>query len=372
MDFTFSDSENEIAQLARTILDDLATNELLRAHENSGNPHDAALWAALAKADLLGLAIPEADGGSGLGFLSLCRFLQEIGRAVAPVPAYSTLVLGAMVLGEFGDADQRAILPEVAAGRAILTAALHEADSSDPLAPTTSVDANGAFTGVKLLVPSGTEADRILVPARAADGSIALGWFSPSGGGVKATAQRESDGLAAASLELTNATPIARLDSNGNGAEILRWLVERAIVARCMMMVGVTERALEMTGAYGRERVQFERPIGSFQAFHQRAADAYIHIESMRLTTWEAAWRIAEGKDATSQVTVAKYCAAEGGAFASFACQHLHGGIGIDVDYPLHRYFKWAIQLEHEFGSARHQLTKLGRAIAANGVPAEV
>ncbi len=369
MDFTFSDSENEIAKLARTILDDFATNELLRAHENSGNPHDAALWAALAKTDLLGLAIPEADGGSGLGFLSLCRFVQEVGRAVAPVPAYATLVLGAMVLGEFGDDDQRAILADVAAGRAILTAALHEADSSDALAPTTTVDVNGAFNGLKLLVPSGMEADRILVPARAQDGSIALGWFNVNGQGVSATPQRESDGLAAAALELRNAIPMMRLDHNGNGAAILQWLVERATVARCMMQLGVTERALEMTSAYGRERVQFERPIGSFQAFHQRAADAYIYIESMRLTTWEAAWRLAEGKVATSQVAVAKYCASEGGAFASYACQHLHGGIGIDVDYPLHRYFKWAIQLEHEFGSARHQLTKLGRDIAANGIP---
>ena len=369
MDFTFSESEGEIAALARTILDDLATNERLRAHEHSGVPHNAELWSALAKADLLGLAIPEADGGSGLGFLSLCRLLQEIARAVAPVPAFASLVLGALALGEFGDDAQRAILVEVAAGNAILTAAMHEPDSSDSLAPTTRCDAHGAFHGVKVLVPSGLEAQRILVPARCDDGTIALGWFAPLGQGVTATAQRGSDGLAAAGLVLQNARPIARLDHDGNGMAILQWLVERAVVARCMMQVGVTERALEMTGAYGRERVQFDRPIGSFQAFHQRAADAYIHVESMRLTAWEAAWRLSEGMDSTSQVAVAKYCAAEGGAFASFACQHLHGGIGIDIEYPLHRYFKWAIQIEHEFGSARHQLAKLGRDIAANGVP---
>ncbi len=369
MDFTFSESESEIAKLARTILDDLATNERLREHEQSGAAHDTALWAALAKADLLGLAIPEADGGSGLGFLSLCRFLQEIGRAVAPVPAFATLVLGALPLGEFGDDAQRSILGDVAAGRAILTAAMHEPDSSDSLVPTTSVDANGAFSGVKVLVPSGLQADRILVPARCANGEIALGWFAPNGHGVTVSSQTGSDGLAAAGLVLESAVPIGRLDSEGNGAEILAWLVERAVIARCMMQLGVTERALEMTSAYGRERVQFDRLIGSFQAFHQRAADAYIHVESMRLTTWEAAWRLSEGLPSTSQIAVAKYCAAEGGAFASFACQHLHGGIGIDVDYPLHRYFKWAIQIEHEFGSARHQLAKLGRDIAANGVP---
>jgi alkylation response protein AidB-like acyl-CoA dehydrogenase len=136
------------------------------------------------------------------------------------------------------------------------------------------------------------------------------------------------------------------------------------------MQLGVTERALEMTAAYGRERVQFERPIGSFQAFHQRAADAYIHVEAIRLSAWEAAWRLSGELPAAEHVAVAKFWAAEGGQFASFACQHLHGGIGIDKDYPLHRYFTWAIQIEHELGSARHQLERLGASIAAHGLPA--
>ncbi len=124
-----------------------------------------------------------------------------------------------------------------------------------------------------------------------------------------------------------------------------------------------------MTAAYSRDRVQFDRPIGSFQAVHQRAADAYIQVEGIRLTAWEAAWRLSEGLPASEHVMVAKYMASEGGQFVAFACQHLHGGVGIDVDYPLHRYFKWAIQIEHEFGSARHQLDWLGHRIAAAGIP---
>jgi alkylation response protein AidB-like acyl-CoA dehydrogenase len=137
-----------------------------------------------------------------------------------------------------------------------------------------------------------------------------------------------------------------------------------------MMQLGVTERALEMTAKYSRERFQFERAIGSFQAVHQRAADAYIHVEAVRLSAWEAVWRLSEDRPAAEHVAVAKYWAAEGGNFASFACQHLHGGIGIDTDYPLHRYFNWAIQIEHELGSARHQLERLGRAIASGEVRA--
>ena len=155
----------------------------------------------------------------------------------------------------------------------------------------------------------------------------------------------------------------------GDGAECLRWIVERAIAARCVMQLGVTERALEMTAAYSRERVQFDRPIGSFQAVHQRAADAYIQVEGIRLSAWEAVWRLAEDLPTSDSVAIAKYWAAEGGQFASFACQHLHGGIGIDRDYALHRYFLWAIQFEHELGSARHQLDRIGRDIAAHGLP---
>ena len=133
------------------------------------------------------------------------------------------------------------------------------------------------------------------------------------------------------------------------------------------MQLGVTERSLEMTASYGRERVQFDVAIGSFQAFHQRAADAYILIEALRLSTREAAWRLGQGLEAMDPVSVAKYWAAEAQASA-YACQHLHGGVGIDVDYPLHRYFIWATQIEHELGSAPLQLEKLGARIADEGI----
>jgi alkylation response protein AidB-like acyl-CoA dehydrogenase len=160
------------------------------------------------------------------------------------------------------------------------------------------------------------------------------------------------------------------LGPRSDGAEVLRWLVERAVAARCMMQLGVTERALEMTASYSRERIQFDRPIGSFQAVHQRAADAYINVEGIRLSAWEAVWRLSRDLPAEDHIGVAKFWAAEGGQFAAYACQHLHGGIGIDTDYPLHRYFTWATQIEHELGSARHQLDRIGRRIAADGLPA--
>ena len=372
MDFTFGEEDQTVADLARTILEHHATNERLRELERAEAPYDDRLWRALADADLLGIAIPVADGGSGQGFLALCRLLQEVGRTVAPVPAFSALCLGALPIAEFGDDETRPWLADIARGDRIVTAALHEVASSDPLAPTTRAASDGTgmrLTGVKTNVPYAEQATHVLVPAVADNGEVGLFYVASDGEGVSRARQRSADGQPHAELGLDRAPVVARLDVPARGADMLRAIVERAVAARCMMQLGVTERALEMTAAYSRERIQFDRPIGSFQAVHQRAADAYIQIEGIRLTAWEAAWRLSKSLPATEHVMVAKYMASEGGQFAAFACQHLHGGVGIDVDYPLHRYFKWAIQIEHELGSARHQLDRLGRRIAAAGIP---
>jgi len=374
VDFRFREDEQAVAELARKILEDHATHERLKELEASGAPFDTTLWRALAESQLLGAAIPEAHGGSGLGFLALCLLLHEVGRSVAPVPAFPALVLGALPLARFGSEEQRREwLPGLARGECILTAALHEFASSDPLAPATRADARGGrvlLTGVKTQVPCAAQAARVLVPASFDDRAIGLFYVEPRADGVTLTDQQTPDGRPHAQLELAGAPVAGRLDSEGDGAAALRWLALRATAARCMMQLGVTERALERTAAYSRERIQFDRPIGSFQAVHQRAADAYIHVEAIRLTAWEAAWRLSEELPAEAHVAVAKFWAAEGGHFASYACQHLHGGIGIDEDYPLHRHFTWAIQIEHELGSARHQLDRLGRSIAAHGLPA--
>jgi alkylation response protein AidB-like acyl-CoA dehydrogenase len=374
VDFDFREEEQAVAELARKILEDQATNERLKQLEAEGAAWDATLWQALAGANLLGTAIPEAQGGSDLGFLALCALLREVGRTVAPVPVYPSLVLGALPLARFGSEAQRAWLAEIARGERIVTAALIELASSDPLAPATRAEGRGAtlrLTGTKSHVPCGAQASHVLVPARRDDGGIGLYYVAPGGEGVRITPQTTADGRPHALLEL-DAAPVgedARLAADEEGAAALRWLVERAVAARCVMQLGVTERALEMTAEYTRQRVQFDRPIGSFQAVHQRAADAWIQVEAVRLTALEAAWRLSRDLPASEHVAVAKFWAAEGGQFAAYACQHLHGGIGIDTDYPLHRYSTWAIQIEHELGCAQQQLDALGRTIAAHGLP---
>jgi hypothetical protein len=137
-------------------------------------------------------------------------------------------------------------------------------------------------------------------------------------------------------------------------------LLDRAIVLRCALGVGLAERALEITATYVSERKQFERPLGSFQAVQQRAANAYIDLEAMRLTMLQAAWRIDEGLDARREAAIAQFWASEAGQRIVGTAQHLHGGMGSDIDYPLHRYTLAMKEIELAFGGATQTLARMG------------
>jgi hypothetical protein len=256
-------------------------------------------------------------------------------------------------------------------GEVILSAGLLEAGSEEPARPATSFRAaSGGFLldGVKLCVPAAHLAQRVLVPARGADGQVGAFLVDPQSAGVQLEPQRTTNRERHFQLTLSSArvSEEDRLGAPAQGAEIVQWIADRATAATCALQLGVSDRALRMTATYAASRVQFDRPIGSFQAVHTRAADAFIDVEAMRLTSWLAAWRLSQELPASDAVAVAKYWAAEGGQFVGYAAQHLHGGIGIDVDYPLHRYYLWAKQLELTLGSSAVHLERLGAALAAS------
>ena len=142
------------------------------------------------------------------------------------------------------------------------------------------------------------------------------------------------------------------------------WIVQRGTAGLCALAVGICEEALRMTAEYTKTREQFDRPIATFQAVGQRAADAYIDTEAVRLTAWQAIWRLSEELPAAAEVAVAKFWTAEGGQRVVHAAQHLHGGMGVDRDYPLHRYFLWAKVIELTLGGTTSQLLKLGKILA--------
>ena len=154
----------------------------------------------------------------------------------------------------------------------------------------------------------------------------------------------------------------------GRGTEIISWIQERAVTGICMLQAGVTSEALRLTSEYAKTREQFDRPIGSFQAVAQRCADAYIDAEAIRLTALQAAWRIDAGMDSTKAVSIAKFWAAEAGQRVLAAAQHIHGGVGVDRDYPLHKYFLAAKVNELTLGGAQEHLSCLGDALAQEPV----
>ncbi|HTO52214.1 MAG TPA: acyl-CoA dehydrogenase family protein [Myxococcota bacterium] len=371
MNFALSDDQKALAELARKILTDKATHERTKQVEAGEEGIDRELWHALAEANLVGACLPEEHGGSGLGFFELCLLLEEIGRAVAPVPYLATVALGALPLAQFGSAEQkRAWLPGVVAGETLLSAALEEPDGDDLERPSTHADRNGAgwrLTGSKICVPIAQLAERILVPAAAGQGRIGWFWIDPKASGVRLELQRSTNREPVATLTLrrVRAKPQDLLGTLARGREIARWIGERAVAGLCAIQVGVAERALRMTARYSSERKQFDRPIGSFQAVHQRAGDAFVNVEAMRLTAQQAAFLLSENRPASLAVSVAKIWAADGGNFTSYAAQHLHGGIGMDLDYPLHRSYLWTRQIELSLGSAARHLDKIGEALAA-------
>ena len=208
------------------------------------------------------------------------------------------------------------------------------------------------------------------MPDTVGAGQVGIFVVAPDAAGVTQDALDTTSGQPESSLSLAGVV-VPDTDLLGDlatGAAILGWIVERTTAALCVLTLGVCEQALRLTADYTKTREQFDKPIASFQAVGQRAADAYIDTEAVRLTAWQAAWRIASGLPARSEVAIAKFWAADGGQRVVHAAQHLHGGIGVDRDYPLHRYFLWAKQLELTLGGATAQLLRLGDILATEAV----
>jgi alkylation response protein AidB-like acyl-CoA dehydrogenase len=247
----------------------------------------------------------------------------------------------------------------------VLTAALAEEDGDDFGRPSCRAsrrpDGSWVLSGVKTAVPAALQADLFLVPCAAADG-VRVFVVEPSDAGVSVSPQALTSFAPAGRLVLSDAV----VDDSRllGGADVAGWLVARATVGLCALQAGVLERALELTAEHARTRVQFGRPIGSFQAVTQRLADAYVDVEAVRLTMWQAAWRLSDGLPADVEVATAKFWAADAGHRVAHTAVHVHGGLGIDVSYPVHRYFVAAKGNEFALGGATAQLRRIGAALA--------
>jgi 3-oxocholest-4-en-26-oyl-CoA dehydrogenase beta subunit len=366
MDFTFTEAQDAVKAAAEAICaprNPFATRVSLMPP--AGEWFDREAWRQLADAGLLALPVSEEYGGAGAGLLEACSLFIEVGRNVVRVPVVWTTIT-AMAIERFGSAEQRAaLLPQTASGDCVLTVAMTEDAYSDGAVPETiavRADAGWRLTGDKTVVPFGGVADRIAVPARTDDGRAGLFLLS-----------RDHEGMAVTDLVTTDNEPQVDLALDGvkvadedaiilpeNGLEGLAWLRDNLIIGVCALQLGIMNGSMRAAADYTTQRIQFGRPVATFQAAAMKMADQFIDEQCTSAVLWQAAWMLAEGLPAESEVAIAKFWASEAGQRVTATTHHLHGGMGVDVDYPLHQYMLWSKVNELTLGSAWSQLGRLG------------
>ena len=340
MDFTLPERSQAVADLAA---------EVLRGEDP---------WKELAQAGLLDVSPPD-----GLGVLEVSVLLTEIGRRAPSMQALATLMTGALPLARWGRAD-------LATGDLLVTAAIREPSHPAPFPPATAVT-NGKITGLKVGVPYAAEAHRILVPCRLTQapapttapfmiagsfGHIAhetardhgVAFLDHRSPGVTLTRTPSSSGEPEYAVRLDEA-PVEEMLG---GAECVRDLYQLAVAGACALIDGAVAGALALTRDHVATREQFGRPLAAFQAVSQQIADVYIASRTMHLATLAACWRLSEGRDAASALDVARWWCAEQAPATVRVCHHLHGGLGMDVTYPLHRFSALVTDLVRFLGGA--------------------
>lgn len=369
MDFSFTEDQNAIRELAHQIFSDRATDEFMLEFSRSDATYDDQLWNTLAEQGLLGICVPEEFGGTGLGFIELCSILEEQGRSVAPVPLFSSLVLGGLAIAEFAnDPQKQQYLSPLAEGKIKLSAAIADLGMSSAAASAQRVNAvqegeQWLLTGAKSAIADGAVANAILVPAVDENGKSSVFIVDVSSAGVNLLPQANYSGTTKANIVLDKA-PAQLLGKIGQGEAILQWLEQRADTALAAMQVGVCDEALKRTAAFTGERKQFGAPIGSFQAVAMRAADAFIDVEAMRSMAWQAMWRLSENLSSDLEVRAAKWWACNGSHRVVHAAQHLHGGMGSDIEFPIHRFFILSKEISFALAGGAATISKLGKQLA--------
>lgn len=360
MDFALNDNQTELRDLASRIFSENVTPEALKAHAASGKPYDESLWRLLADAGLLGVTVPEEAGGLGFGMLEFGLLLEAAGRVLAPAPLLQTGV-AARLLASAGKTD---VLSRIAGGDVLVALALED-DNGDPSAPALTAvphEQGWLLRGAKTAVAYGAEADWILITAQTPDGPV-LFQVAGNSNSLKRLPQKSTHGQPWAQLLLEDT--LAPADAMLGGPEAVERIIGEARAAHAALQVGIADAALRQTAEYTSSRVQFGRAVGSMQGVQQRAADGFIDVEAMRSTMLRALWLIDQDRADIAEIAVAKYWAAMGGHRVVHTAQHQHGGMGADVDYPIHRYFLNSKPNEVALGGAQQMLALIGREIAA-------
>jgi alkylation response protein AidB-like acyl-CoA dehydrogenase len=375
VDLGLSEEQTMLKTMARDFLTDKCPTTLVKQMEEDERGYSTELWKEMVELGWMGLVVPERYGGAGMTFLDLAILMEEIGRACLPGPLFSTVVLGGLTMMDSGNEEQKErFLPQIATGKGIFTLALTEADArynADSIkCKATSDRDNYSITGTKLFVPDAHIADYIICVIRSDDqksneDGISMFIIDAKTPGIRCVPLKTmaGDKLFEVVFDQVSVPKENLLGELNRAWGNVEKIIERAAVARCCEMVGGARKVLEMTVDYAKERVQFGRPIGSFQAIQHHCANIAIDVEGSRLITYQAAWMLSEDLPCAKQVAMAK-------AWTSEACRRLvllahqvHGAIGFTLDHDLQLYTRRIKEAEVTFGDAHFHKEKVAEAM---------
>lgn len=376
MDLSFSEEQEMLRKAAREFLEAESPKSHVREMEADERGFSPELWRKMAALGWLGLPFPEYYGGGAGSFLDLTVILEELGRALTPVPFLSTVVLGGYAIAEFGTEPQKqAFLPAIARGERILTLALTEASArytADALSTTATFLGNRfVLNGTKLFVHHAHVADTLLVIAKSEEAVAeeALSVFvvdtAAEGLAIRLLKTMASDRQCEVTLKDVSIPADALLGKRGEGWAIVDRLLQLGTVAECARMSGGAQQLLDLTVEYAKTRVQFGKPIGSFQAIQHHCANMAIDVDGIRYMTYEAAWRLSEELPAALEVAMAKGWSSDAYARVAKIAHQVHGGIGVIKDYDVQLYSRRAKGSELLFGDSdfhRERVAQLLRA----------
>ena len=376
MNFGFNEEQELLRNTARKFFENECGSDTVRRLMETPEGISAELWKKLAEQGWLGLIYPEPYDGMGLGLVDLVVLMEEMGRAVAPGPYFSTVLLGGLAILEAGgDGQKKEWLPKIAAGdRRVALAWMEPSAQLGPAGVTlTAVEKGGKYTlsGTKLFVHDAHTADALVVAARTRPGAGADGvslFLLPKGAkGLEVTLLPTMDQtrkLCEVTCADLTVGADALLGAAGSGWAPLFRVLDRATVALCAEMCGGAQKVLDMTVEYAKIRQAFGRPIGSYQGVKHRAADMLVDVENSKSITYYAAWALDEGSpEAPLAVSMAKAYVSDAFRRVAAAGIQLHGGIGFTWEHDLHLYFKRAKGSEFTFGDATHHRERVAQLV---------
>lgn len=364
MDLGFSEEQEMLRTTTRDFLTNECPAELVKEMVEDEKGYTPELWRKMAELGWMGLTFPGEYDGMGMTFLDLVVLLEEIGRACLPGPFFSTVVLAGYAILEAGSEEQKKeLLPKISNGELILTLALTEPSASyEPSGIKVKASPKNddyVINGTKLFVPDANVADYMICVARTKDGAspeegITLFLVDAKSPGISTTLLKTIAGdkqceVIFDDVKVPKGNILGELDK---GWPVVEKVLEKATVGLCAQMVGGAQKAMEMSVDYAKERIQFGRPIGSFQSIQNYCADMVTDVDGSKYITYEAAWKLSEGMPAAMEVSMAKAWTSEACCRVTALGHQIHGAIGFTVDHDLPLYFKQAKAGEATFGNA--------------------